>query len=286
MLKTRFLSALVLLPLVLAAFLFGPAWFVIGFIMLCMTLSIFEISGMLIPTFEKKLAHVEPSTDATHKHIFPIITVGIGWAMLLLSAGSTPTASVGVIAAGSLLALLIGCFSTRNIEQAAARACGLLISLTYGALPWIVVWHIYLMGANSRYILLVMAVTWAGDTGGYFGGRFYGGKIFGDRKLAPTISPKKTYEGAVAGLTMSVVGALLLNLGFLGELGSTKLMIIAGLVGGLSAMLGDLVESMFKRFAGVKDSGTLIPGHGGFLDRVDGILFAAPVIWAIVYYFK
>jgi phosphatidate cytidylyltransferase len=142
------------------------------------------------------------------------------------------------------------------------------------------------MAPNARFTLLVMTVTWCGDTGAYFGGRFYGGKIFGDRKLAPIISPKKTWEGAIAGILASIAGAMVLNLIFLNDLGSMGFIGRLALVGGIAAQLGDLVESTFKRFSGVKDSGVLIPGHGGFLDRVDGILFAAPVIWAILYYFR
>jgi phosphatidate cytidylyltransferase len=282
MLKTRLITAAILLPIVLGLFIYGLSWFVIGFVTLCMTLSIYEAATILVPAFEKRLA---PDADRTAtKYVFPAITIALGIAMLLISTLSTPEASVGVIALGSLTALLLGAFSSRNMELSAARAFSMLISLTYGALPWICVWHIFLMGANSRYILLVMTVTWAGDTGGYFGGRYYGGKLFGGRKLAPSISPKKTWEGAISGLAMSVVGAIILNLVFLNALAPMSTIVLAALVGGVCAQLGDLVESMFKRFAGVKDSGTIIPGHGGFLDRVDGIMFSAPVIWAIIYY--
>lgn len=293
MLKTRLITAAVLLPVVLGLFIFGPAWFVIAFILLCMTLSIYEASTILIPAFERRLApHAVdaaalPDAEgrlAPQQYIFPGITMALGIAMLLISANSSPEASVGVIALGTLTALMLGAFSSRTLDLAAARSFSMMISLAYGALPWIVVWHIFLMGANSRYILLVMTITWMGDTGGYFGGRYYGGKIFGGRKLAPGISPKKTWEGAIAGLLMSVAGAVVLNLIFLNSLAPINTVILAALVGGVCAQLGDLVESMFKRFAGVKDSGTIIPGHGGFLDRVDGILFSAPVIWAIIHY--
>jgi phosphatidate cytidylyltransferase len=134
-----------------------------------------------------------------------------------------------------------------------------------------------------------MAITWMGDTGGYFGGRLFGGKLFGGRKLAPTISPKKTREGAVFGLLMSILGGFTLNAVYrdiagVGPIASPGVLLVAGLFGGIFEQLGDLLESLFKRFAGVKDSGSIIPGHGGLLDRVDGILFAAPVIWAVIYY--
>lgn len=282
MLKTRLITALILLPIVLGLFIFGPSWTVTGFIMVCMTLSIYEVSTILIPSFERRLA--PEAVPHPNKFLFPGIGVAVGIIMLCVSAQSRTDASVGVISLGLLATLLIGCFSSRTLDVGAARAFSMLISVSYGALPWIVVWYIYQMGENSRYILLVMTITWMGDTGGYFGGRYFGGKIFGDRKLAPVISPKKTWEGAVAGLAMSIVGALVMNLIFLNALAPMTTIVLAAIVGGISAQLGDLVESMFKRFAGVKDSGTIIPGHGGFLDRVDGILFAAPVIWAIIHY--
>lgn len=301
-LRTRLITALVLLPLVLAAFVFGPKWFVVIFLLACISLSVFEISFMLIPAFEQKLAH-HGQTFHLDEHgsfggripfeayVFPGITIALGWLAMIGSAlpeaaEATAGASIGWMALGVITALLIGTFSAKTIDLAAARAFGILISFCYGVLPWLVAWQLYLMAPHARYVLLVMAVTWLGDTGGYFGGRFLGGKIFGERKLAPVISPKKTWEGFFAGLGLSVVGALGLNLFFLGELGSVSLLIKIGLIGGAAAAVGDLVESTFKRFSGVKDSGFIIPGHGGFLDRIDGILFAAPVIWAILYYFR
>ncbi len=297
--KTRLITAVVLLPLVLSAFIFGPSWFVVLFLLACISLTVFEISFMLIPAFEQKLAN-HGHTFHLDEHgsfggpipkeafVFPGITIALGGLALLGSAWASATAeaTIGWMSLGVITALLIGTFSAKTIDLAAARAFGILISFCYGVLPWLVVWQLYLMAPHARYILLVMAVTWAGDTGGYFGGRFLGGKLTGGRKLAPVISPKKTWEGFFAGLLMSVVGALVLNLFFLGELGSPALMIKIGLIGGAAAAVGDLVESTFKRFSGVKDSGFIIPGHGGFLDRIDGILFSAPVIWAILYYFR
>ena len=291
MLKTRLLTAAILLPLVLGLFVLGPAWFVIIFLLLCLVLTVREAADIMIPAFERRLAPDAVASAAAamgrddwRRHAVTGITMLLGAVMMLVSANSRPEASTGVIAGGSMAALLIGCFSSRSIELGAARATGMLLALLYGSLPWIVVWHIFLLGDNSRYVLLVMAITWMGDTGGYFGGRHYGGKIFGKRMLAPAISPKKTWEGAVAGLLMSVIGAVVLNLVFLNRLAPFGTIVLTGLVGGFFAQLGDLVESLFKRFAGVKDSGTIIPGHGGFLDRVDGILFAAPVVWAMIHY--
>jgi phosphatidate cytidylyltransferase len=125
----------------------------------------------------------------------------------------------------------------------------------------------------------VLAVVWFGDTGGYFGGRF-----FGKHKLAPQKSPKKTWEGAIAGLAASMTAALIFHFClYQGLTGGFTTALACGFFGGISGQMGDLVESVIKRFTGVKDSGALLPGHGGLLDRIDGVLFAAPVIWFILY---
>ena len=291
-LRTRVIAAAVLLPIVLLAFIAGPSWFVVLFLAGSLTLCVYEMATMLLPAFEQKLLGRRPQVSSagprwsSRSLTFPAVTIGLGWLMLAASTQGTAEASIGGVVLAAMAALLIGVFSSHDIDIAAARAFGILISLCYGAMPWLVVWQLYRLGPHASYVLLVMTVTWAGDTGGYFGGRHFGGKIFGDRKMAPLISPKKTWEGAVSGLLLSVVGALLLNLCFLNQLGSPGFIARLALGGGVAAQLGDLVESTFKRFSGVKDSGVIIPGHGGFLDRVDGILFAAPVIWAILYYFR
>ncbi len=282
-LQVRIIAASVLLPAALGILVFGHASLVFLFLSVSMSVAVLEVASMLFPAFEQKLAGMH---NLDKKKIFPFITVGLGWAMMLASTKGQVEVSVGTVAIAALAALLIGAFSAPAIDLAVSRSFGILISLCYGALPWMVIWQLYRMAPGARYVILVMAVTWCGDTGGYFGGRFLGGKVFGDRKLAPVISPKKTWEGAISGLILSVVGALACNAYFAGTLAPAWLIILVAVFGGAFAQLGDLVESTFKRFAGVKDSGVIIPGHGGFLDRVDGILFAAPVIWAILYYFQ
>lgn len=128
-------------------------------------------------------------------------------------------------------------------------------------------------------MLLFVAVILT-DCGGYFIGKY-----FGRHKMAPVISPKKTWEGAAAGLAASVAGlAAVFFLRPQFEEGlwpewSLQRYILAGAVLSVASQLGDLTESSLKRDAGVKDSGTLFPGHGGVLDRCDGFLFAAPVLY-------
>ena len=129
-------------------------------------------------------------------------------------------------------------------------------------------------GAGFATVLFVLCVVWASDIGAYMVGRMVGGP-----KLAPSISPGKTRSGAVGGLvSVMLVGVVAAALGG-GAYGSA--MVLAALLG-VAAQAGDLLESAVKRHFGVKDSGTLIPGHGGLLDRLDAVLTAAPLAWALV----
>ena len=132
-------------------------------------------------------------------------------------------------------------------------------------------------GDNGReLIFFVLLITWMGDTTAY-----YGGKGFGKHKLAPAISPKKTVEGAIIGLIGSIVGAIIAKSWFLDI--SILNAIAAGILIGVFGQFGDLSESIIKRNLQVKDSGGIIPGHGGILDRVDSLLFSAPVFY---YYYS
>lgn len=125
-------------------------------------------------------------------------------------------------------------------------------------------------------LFFVVAVTWAGDTGAYFVGR-----TLGKRKLAPLISPNKTVEGLLGGAGLAVAVALLARFWFLPSF-SILDGVLLGLLLTAAGTAGDLTESALKRSAGVKDSGTLIPGHGGLLDRLDSLLFTAPVFYYYV----
>lgn len=127
-------------------------------------------------------------------------------------------------------------------------------------------------GADWVYVVLMTA--WFGDTGAYFAGRF-----LGRTKLYPAVSPGKTRAGAVGGLVGSFLAAVLANLWFFRELGWGHGAVVT-LIGGALGQTGDLVESLMKRARGVKDSGKLLPGHGGMLDRIDAVLFIAPWVYS------
>jgi phosphatidate cytidylyltransferase len=126
------------------------------------------------------------------------------------------------------------------------------------------------------YVFLALFVTWASDSGAYFIG-----KSMGKRKLWPDISPNKTIEGSVGGIVCGVIVALLFA--FLSPLTESPLhLMVIGLVLSIFGQVGDLVESAFKRHYGVKDSGNILPGHGGVLDRTDSWLFVFPILYFLI----
>jgi phosphatidate cytidylyltransferase len=127
---------------------------------------------------------------------------------------------------------------------------------------------------GPHLVFFLLIVVWIGDAGAY-----YFGRAFGKHKLSPRISPKKTIEGGIGGVLTSVVAAVAIHFTFFPHMPLLHA-ILAGVVLSICGVIGDLAESMWKRSAAVKDSGTLIPGHGGFLDRFDSIFFTAPILYA------
>jgi phosphatidate cytidylyltransferase len=125
---------------------------------------------------------------------------------------------------------------------------------------------------GSWLILFVLLLVWAADTGAYAVG-----KLFGKHKLAPSVSPGKTWEGFFGGMVLAiivaVIAAKLLNI----QSRDTTLFLVCCVVTVIASVLGDLFESLTKREAGIKDSGTIFPGHGGMLDRIDSLIAAAPI---------
>jgi phosphatidate cytidylyltransferase len=124
---------------------------------------------------------------------------------------------------------------------------------------------------GPKFLLFALVITWAGDTAAYFAGR-----ALGKRPLAPVLSPKKTWEGTIA----SLLGVLLVAVVFSRWMFVPVAHLLAmAVVGNVAGQAGDLLESAYKRSAGVKDSGALLPGHGGVLDRIDALILAIPVVW-------
>ena len=130
---------------------------------------------------------------------------------------------------------------------------------------------------GHRWLLLALFLVWAADTGAYFSGRKFGGKLFGGRKLAPRISPNKTIEGLLGGVLLAVLVAMVAAPLAGATVAQLPAVALVALVTVLFSVVGDLFESMLKRHVGAKDSGNMIPGHGGVLDRIDSVLAALPV---------
>lgn len=128
--------------------------------------------------------------------------------------------------------------------------------------------------SGPKLVFFLLLVVWAGDAGAY-----YVGKRFGKTRLSPRVSPKKTVEGGVGGVLTAVAVATVIHFTFFREFPLVHAL-IAAVILSFSGVIGDLAESLWKRSAAVKDSSTMIPGHGGFLDRFDSILFTAPILYA------
>lgn len=125
------------------------------------------------------------------------------------------------------------------------------------------------------YVLLALKLSWLADTGGYFAGRFLGKN---GKKLHPKVSPKKTVVGFWGSLAGALLGVLIAKAWYLASAPLHELVVL-GLVAGSLGQLGDLAESMIKRSTGIKDSGNIVPGHGGLLDRIDALLIVAPILY-------
>jgi len=174
--------------------------------------------------------------------------------------GAALLASVGV---GTVVL-----FARTPLTESFAAFGALAFGIPYFALPAASLYRLHVI--DPWLVILLLAIVALGDSAA-----FYVGSRFGRRKLAATISPNKTWEGAAASFAMAMVVTVGWSLWHLGEI-DLRLLVVGALTA-LAAQVGDLVESMIKRGAGIKDSGNLLPGHGGMLDRVDALLFAAPV---------
>lgn len=269
MTSTRIIAALVMAPLAIAAILLLPTPWLVALVALVFLMGMWEWF---------KLAEIDDTLSRT------ILLVANLLLMVLLvwaSAGSMVLFQIVTLigAAWWCLALLwLRFFNFASDHETYARVFKLAAG-TLAILPaWCALGLIHASEPNGhRWLLAALSVVWAADSGAYFAGRQFGGKWFGSRKLAPRISPNKTLEGLLGGLAAGVVAGL----GFAWFAGLTLPQVPAFVLVAIAAVLfsvvGDLFESLLKRHVGAKDSGRLIPGHGGILDRLDGVLAALPI---------
>ncbi|QQR90836.1 MAG: phosphatidate cytidylyltransferase [Myxococcales bacterium] len=260
----RVLSAALLLPALIGLMFYAPPWAFALTVLLAATFSFREYASML---FARTLM-IQHAT----------VLIGLASMLWVLRLSSLGPASVGLLAAMLLLSLSSALFVGKQSENF-IRVGWLMLAPVYIGLSLCTVLWLHELERGPWWVLLAMSFAFAGDTAAYFVG-----SAFGKHKLAPAISPNKTIEGAVGGLLGSVLAALIFVLGGLLPLPVLDAVLLA-LVAGLFGQTGDLFESMLKRAVNIKDSGSLIPGHGGMLDRIDALLFTSAVTWIYMQFY-
>ena len=262
----RWLTAAVALPLLALIIALGPGWLLLILVVLVTTGGMLELLSLLLP--ETK-SWVRIATLATGL-LLPLATYWKG--ILGLS-----TATVAVIFVALTIHLLLYAKQKAVLQSLGAMVFAQLY------IPFLLshVLLLFQVPSGRRWIFFLFFVIFAGDTGA-----FYAGHRWGRHKLWPAVSPGKTVEGAVGGLLSSLATALLVGklLLSLGEFGITFLLSL-GLVIALAGQMGDLMESMIKRVSQVKDASSILPGHGGLLDRLDSLIFAFPLTYYGVVFF-
>lgn len=255
MLRTRIITALILAPSVLAAVIFLPLVYLAVVLWLIAAAGAYEwaaLGGLERPAqrllYVAAFAVMAGLTYLDHDNFGPILLLGCG---------------VWVFAALSVVLFPRGAALFKNPWF--VRLLGLLVLLS----AWVALLVIRSVPDGHFWLIWVFMLAWAADIGAYFAGHAYG-----RRKLAPRVSPGKTWEGVAGGLALALVvcalGAFWLTPGWVGWLPVIVLLVAV-------SVFGDLFESVLKRATGVKDSGTLLPGHGGVLDRIDSLLAVLPV---------
>ena len=277
--QMRVLTAVILIPLVVAAIWWGPTWLVAGLAGVIAFAALLEFFAMgariglkaypfwtcsaalgifVQQWYAAQSASITRLGDLLYEAHSPRITLELVLFVFVLGAAA--------IALASRRAL------SEVFPSVSISAAGLVVIV----LPFSTVVRLHgVDGSGPVLLLFTVVLVWVGDTAAFFVGRG-----FGRWKMSPQVSPQKTWEGASANL----LGALLVGavFGYWTRILPVHMLAMAAL-GSVAGQLGDLFESAFKRSAGVKDSGTILPGHGGMWDRIDALILAAPAVW---YYFE
>ena len=246
----RLLTALVLIPAVTYVILWADYWVFLSVLIVVALLCYYEYAGI-----------------AAGYGFGALSPMGYGAGLLLLVWQGATWPLVTVIT----LVALAAAMRADDLSKTLPRAALLLMGVVYVFGCWKCAMPV--RQANRHWLMYALLLNWAGDSGAY-----YVGRAFGKHKMAPRVSPKKSWEGAAASVVASVLvgGAYLFRfipgMSVAGAIGLTGVANAAG-------QLGDLAESAIKRGGAVKDSSAILPGHGGFLDRVDSTLFTLPVIY-------
>ena len=268
----RWLTAFVVIPIVLVFVWFGGWWAFAGSA-LVVVLGTNELHLMMV-----------------HSGYHPLYLVSLGLGILILLTAMFPRQQSLLLEIGFGAFLLISfplLFARKNLDGALLDWSLTLTIAVYLGLPMSFfvllrgsetsVWQGFSNGwvylpRGAWWLLMVFLGVWGFDSAAFFTGRY-----FGRHKLAPRISPGKTWEGVLGGFVLSIAAGLLLTVKPLGV--PWYLAVVLGILLGIAAVCGDLAESLIKRQTHVKDSGHLMPGHGGILDRVDSLLFAVIIVY-------
>jgi phosphatidate cytidylyltransferase len=272
-LAMRLLTAAVAAPLLLCLIFLGPSWGWFAFVLLACAISSVELYQMTHPG------------DRVSQAVCTALTLGVMGVMWWVRWDALAHPETAALHEGRALlvmflalpiaAVLLTLWRLGDVSTAALRMMAVIFGPVYlgGGLGAGVLLHLDGKADGPGFVLLSLMLSWLSDTGAYFAGRFLGKK-----KLYEAVSPKKTVAGAFGGIGGAVAGALLAHFFYLRSLplvDGLALAIVAGAVG----QAGDLGESLLKRSFGVKDSGGIVPGHGGLLDRVDALLFTSAITY-------
>ena len=270
---TRLISGTIYVALIVLVLVLSMVW---G---LWILLSVFAVAGII---------EFNRLTGVNRPYIFRIVLDCAAAVWLLYATaqyGMAISHGLGIFLPYLLYLLYVVCRSTFLPHQAMLPSLGnSLIGQLYIAVPLALTIRLTLVvdpfssmtQYNGLLLLAIFIFIWVNDTGAYLVG-----SRWGKRRLAPNISPKKSVEGSIGGLILVLLSAVILRLLLFPELSWLRILLIAAVVA-IFGTIGDLFESSLKRQAGVKDSGKLIPGHGGILDRIDSLLLAVPAVYLLL----
>jgi len=255
----RVLTALILIPILVYIVQFAPVAVCIGVIFVAMLLALQEYLSLVDIRVSFRVVSSLIAATATLVHIWPQF-----YFVLLI---------------GAMLLLMLALFSSLELAAGFRAAVSSFFGAAYvgGLMGFLIA--VRMWNGGEDFLMMLLIIIWAGDSFAYFAG-----KSFGRHKLSPAVSPNKTWEGAIAGFVFGIVAAVLCKFTFIPGIQLVHA-IGLGAVVGISGQIGDLCESIVKRAAKVKDSGGMIPGHGGMLDRVDSLLFGAPAMYYYLSFF-
>ncbi|PHS70942.1 MAG: phosphatidate cytidylyltransferase [Methylophaga sp.] len=269
MLKQRLLTAVVLIPLVVISLLYLPTsifkWLLAGVV----GLAAWEWFAMI-------------GFNSRSRMLFAVVTL-IFTAVIGLFLWIGVLLIIAIIV-WTLVLLFVGRYAHHTLPKTAQRwllqpVFSLIMATVALSLFWLSAIHLHATNLGPQQLLYVLVLVWLADTGGYFAG-----KRWGRRPLAKAISPNKTWEGVAGALVLGFIWAMIAYYwGLSGTLSLSSWLILSA-ISLLVSIVGDLFESLFKRSYQVKDSGHLLPGHGGMLDRIDSLIAAVPVFTAGLFY--